>query len=78
MIASSAGNPAAAGGHHEERNGYSTGSVPSARAVNRPTKFLRGKAVELLRRLLTEAISSELAKGEEKELLEGGNDHNHG
>jgi hypothetical protein len=39
---------------------------------------LRGKVVELLRRLLTEAISSELASGEEKELLEGGNDHNHG
>lgn len=38
MIASSAGNPAAAGGHHEERNGCSTGSVPSARAVNRPTR----------------------------------------
>jgi hypothetical protein len=38
---------------------------------------LRGKAVELLRRLLTEAIASELARGEEKELVEGGNDHNH-
>ena len=41
-------------------------------------EFLRGKAVELLRRLLTEAITSELARGEGKELLEGGNDHNHG
>ena len=41
-------------------------------------KFLRGKAVELLRRLLTEAITSELARGEVKELLEGGNDHDHG
>jgi hypothetical protein len=40
--------------------------------------FLRGKAVDLLRTLLTEAISSELARGEENELLEGGNDHNHG
>jgi hypothetical protein len=39
---------------------------------------LHEKAVELLRRLLTEAIISELTRGEEKELLEGGNDHNHG
>jgi len=38
MIASSAGNPAAAGEHHEERKGYSTGSVPSAYTVNRPTR----------------------------------------
>lgn len=41
-------------------------------------EFLRGKAVELLRRLLTEAITAELARGEEKELVEGGNEHNHG
>jgi hypothetical protein len=41
-------------------------------------EFLPGKAVELLRTLLTEAIASELAMGEEKEFLEGGNDHNHG
>ena len=41
-------------------------------------EFLRGKAVELIRRLMTEAITSELARGEEKELLEGSNDHNHG
>ena len=41
-------------------------------------EFLRGKAVELLRRLLTEALTSELARCEERELLEGGNDHNHG
>lgn len=40
-------------------------------------EFLRGKAVELLR-LLTEAITAELARGEEKELVEGGNEHNHG
>lgn len=40
-------------------------------------EFLRGKAVELLRRLLTEAIAAELARGEEKELVEGGNEHNH-
>jgi hypothetical protein len=39
---------------------------------------LRGKAVDLLRRLLTEAITSELARSEEKELVEGGNDHDHG
>jgi hypothetical protein len=38
---------------------------------------LLGKTVDL-RRLLTEAITSELGSGEEKELLEGGNDHNHG
>ena len=37
-------------------------------------EFLRGKAVDLLRRLLTEAITSELARSEEKELVEGGND----
>jgi hypothetical protein len=41
-------------------------------------EFLRGKAVELLRKLLTEALTSELARGEEKELLEGDNDQNHG
>ena len=41
-------------------------------------EFLRSKAVDLLRRLLTEAITFELAGGEEKELVEGGNDHNHG
>jgi hypothetical protein len=41
-------------------------------------EFLRGKAVDLLRRLLTEAITSELARSEEKELVEGGNDHDHG
>ena len=41
-------------------------------------EFLRGKAVELLRRLLTEAITAELARGEEKELVEGGNEHNYG
>ena len=40
-------------------------------------KFLRGKAVELLRRLLTEAITAELARGEEK-IVEGGNENNHG
>ncbi len=34
---------------------------------------LRGKTVELLRRLLTEALA-----GEEKELLEDGNEHDHG
>jgi hypothetical protein len=49
----------------------------SAPSIDLP-EFLRGKAMELLRTLLTEAISSELAKREEKELLEGGNDHNHG
>ena len=38
---------------------------------------LRNQAVELLRRLLTEAITSELASDEEKELVEGGDDHNH-
>lgn len=41
-------------------------------------EFLRGKAVELLRRLLTEAITPDLARVEEKELLEVGNDHHHG
>ena len=41
-------------------------------------EFLRSKAVELLRRLLTEAITAELARGEEKEPAEGGNEHNHG
>ena len=41
-------------------------------------EFLRSKAVDLLRRLLTEAITSELARSEEKELVEGGNDHDHG
>jgi hypothetical protein len=41
-------------------------------------EFLHGKAVELLRRLLTEAITSELVRGEEKELVEGGDDHHHG
>jgi len=40
--------------------------------------FLRGNAVELLRRLLTEAIAFELAGGEERELLGGSNDHHHG
>jgi hypothetical protein len=34
-------------------------------------EVLRGKTVELLRRLLTEAITSELARGEEKELAGG-------
>ena len=47
------------------------------RAIDLP-EFLRGKAVDLLRMLLTEAITSELAQGEEKELVEGGNDHHHG
>lgn len=41
-------------------------------------EFLRGKTVELLRRLLTEAITPDLARSEEKQLLEVGNDHNHG
>jgi hypothetical protein len=41
-------------------------------------EFLHGKAVELLRRLLTEAITFELVRGEEKELVEGGDDHHHG
>ena len=41
-------------------------------------EFLRGKAVDLLRMLLTEAITSELVRGEEKELVEGGDDHHHG
>jgi hypothetical protein len=41
-------------------------------------EVLRGKTVELLRRLLTEAITSELARGEEKELAEGRNDRDHG
>jgi hypothetical protein len=41
-------------------------------------EFLRSKAVDLLRRLLTEAITFERAGGEEKELVEGDNDHNHG
>jgi hypothetical protein len=41
-------------------------------------EVLRGKTVELLRRLLTEAITSELSRGEEKELAEGRNDHDHG
>ena len=49
----------------------------SAPSIDLP-EFLRGKAVELLRRLLTEAITAELARGEEKELVEGGNEHNHG
>jgi hypothetical protein len=40
-------------------------------------EFLRGKAVDLLRRLLTEAITSELAMSKEKEPVEGGNDHDH-
>jgi hypothetical protein len=48
-----------------------------APAIDLP-EFLRGKAVELLRRLLIEARTSELARGEEQELLEGGDDHNHG
>jgi hypothetical protein len=40
-------------------------------------EVLRGKTVELLRTLLTEAITSELARGEEKELAGGRNDHDH-
>ena len=47
-----------------------------APSINLP-EFLRGKAVELPRRLLTEAITAELARGEEKERVEGGNEHNH-
>jgi hypothetical protein len=47
------------------------------RSIGLP-EFLRSKAVDLLRRLLTEAITSELARGEVKEPVEGGNDHNHG
>ena len=39
-------------------------------------ELLRGKAVDLLRRLLTEAISL-APQGAEKEDLEGGDDHDH-
>jgi hypothetical protein len=49
-------------------------SVP---AIGLP-KFLNGKAVELLRRLLIEAITSDLAEREEKDCEESGNDHDHG
>jgi Family of unknown function (DUF5372) len=46
MIASSAGNPAAAGGHHEERNGCSTGSGrwAAARQDRAPIAHLRRAA----------------------------------
>jgi len=41
-------------------------------------EFLYSKTVELLRRLLLEAITPGLAGCEEKEDLEDGNDHDHG
>jgi hypothetical protein len=41
-------------------------------------EFLCSKTVELLRRLLIEAVTPGLAGCEEKEDLEGGNDHDHG
>jgi hypothetical protein len=60
-----------------DQRGHDSGAIGTAPSIDLP-EFLRGKAVELLRKLLTETITSELARGEEKELLEGGNDHNHG
>jgi len=40
-------------------------------------EFLSGRAVELLRRLLIEAITPGLARRAEKDGLEGDNDHDH-
>jgi hypothetical protein len=41
-------------------------------------KFLNSKAVELLRRLLMEAITLDRAEREEKDSEESGYDHDHG
>jgi hypothetical protein len=41
-------------------------------------EFLNGKAVELLRRLLMEAITLDRAEREEKDSEESGYDHDHG
>ena len=50
---------------------------PPVPAIGLP-KFLNGKAVELLRRLLIEAITLNLAEREEKDSEESGNDYHHG
>jgi hypothetical protein len=47
-----------------------------APAIGLP-EFLSGKAVELLRRLLVEAITPGVTEREEKDSLEGDNDHDH-
>ena len=49
--------------------------VPSSGGLPR---LLRGKAVELLERLLTEAITPDLERSEEARRQEVDHDHNHG
>lgn len=41
------------------------------------SEFLSGKAVELLRGLLVEAITAGVTEREKKDSLEGDNDHDH-